>query len=220
MNTTADSSRLDRFRYEYGAEPLHLIATVASLAAAGYAFMRIFENPGTGAVLLWLGAAVVLHDLLALPLYSLLGRIAEESTALTVRPRRRMLLTLNHIRIPAGLSLLLLLISFPLVFGLDRSGYEVTTGLDTDRYLGNWLAITAVLFVASGLHYALRLRHRNVDAPMLRAPQRAAAVEQAAAAPLGLGWRIASRLTLGLLALLGIWVVAAAIVGLLTTFPG
>ena len=222
MSAGTESSRLDRFRYEYGAEPLHLIATLASLAGAGYAFVRIFENPGTGAVLLWFGAAVVLNDLLALPLYSLLGRIAEETAELSVRPRRRMLLTLNHVRIPAGFSLLLLLVSFPLILGLDRSGYESTTGLDTDRYLGNWLAITAVLFAASGLHYALQLRRRNVDAPMLRVPERraAAAAEPPAQAPVGRGWRVASRVTLGLLALLGLWVAAAAIVGLLTSFPG
>ena len=213
-------SRLDRFRYEYGAEPLHLIATVASLAAAGYAFLRIFENPGTGGVLLWFGAAIVLHDLVALPLYSLLGRIAEETTDLAVRPRRRMLLTLNHIRIPAGFSLLLLLISFPLVFEVDPGGYELTTGLDTGRYLGNWLAITAVLFTISGIDYALRLRHRNVDAPMSRAPSSSSDASTPAPPPPGLGWRIGARLTLGLLAVLGAWVVVVAVGGLITTFPG
>jgi hypothetical protein len=214
-------SRLDRFRYEYGAEPLHLIATVASLAAAGYAFLRIFENPGTGGVLLWFGAAIVLHDLVALPLYSLLGRIAEETTDLAVRPRRRMLLTLNHIRIPVAFSLLLLLISFPLVFEVDPGAYELTTGLDTGRYLGNWLAITAVLFTISGIDYALRLRRRNVDAPMIRAPSRRPNDASAPApTPPGLGWRIGARLTLGVLALLGAWVAVVAIGGLITTFPG
>jgi hypothetical protein len=163
----------------------------------------------------------VLHDLVALPLYSLLGRIAEETTDLAVRPRRRMLLTLNHIRIPAGFSLLLLLISFPLVFEVDPDGYALTTGLDTGRYLGNWLAITAVLFTISGIHYALRLRSRNVDAPMIhRASRRPSDASTPAPTPPGLGWRIGARLTLGLLAVLGAWVVVAAVGGLITTFPG
>ena len=63
------------------------------------------------------------------------------------RRGRRALLTLNHIRIPAAFSALLLqLISFPLIFQIDEPRYELTTGLDLDRYLGNWLLITAVMF--------------------------------------------------------------------------
>ncbi len=46
---------------------------------------------------------------------------------------------------------MLLLISFPLVFQIDEPRYELTTGLDLDRYLGNWLLITAALFAISGL---------------------------------------------------------------------
>ncbi len=67
-----------------------------------------------------MGAAIVIHDLIAWPLYTLLMRVAEEGIDATVRPRRRALLTLNHIRIPAAFSLALLLISFPLVFVIDE----------------------------------------------------------------------------------------------------
>ena len=39
-------SRLtDRFRYEYGAQPLHLMVTAASLFLCGYALLRITEIP-------------------------------------------------------------------------------------------------------------------------------------------------------------------------------
>jgi hypothetical protein len=154
VSGSAAPSRIERFRYEYGAPPLHLLAVVASLALAGYAFLRIFENPSTGGVLLWLGLAIISHDLIALPLYSALARIAHIGTHAAVHPRLATL-TLNHIRIPAGLSLLALLVSFPLVFKLEQDGLRETTGLDADRYLGNWLLLVAVLFAGSALIEAM-----------------------------------------------------------------
>lgn len=212
MRPDGETRAADRFRYEYGAEPLHLLATVASLAVAGYAFLRIFENPGTGAVLLWMGGAVVAHDLIALPLYSALLRVAEEGAEAAVRPRRRALLALNHVRIPAALSLLLLAVSLGLILGLDEQRYQLTTGLDTDRYLGNWLLITAALFAASGLAYALKLRRGGTRTALLGAtPAPRTPPPSASRRPL----RIGARLLLVLGALLSAWLAALAAYGLL-----
>ena len=63
---------------------------------------------------------------------------------------------LNHIRVPAFLSLLLLLVYWPLI--RERSGpvYAVTTRLSPGVFLGRWLLVTAVLFAASGLLFAVR----------------------------------------------------------------
>jgi hypothetical protein len=217
-----DASRAEKFRYEYGAGPLHLIAVLASLALALYAILRIFEIPSTGGILLWMGLAIVAHDFIALPLYSLFLRVAEEGVDASVRPRRRALLTLNHIRIPAAMSLLLLLISFPLVFQLDEPRYELTTGLGLDRFLGNWLLITAVLFGVSGLLLALKLRTRAANRPMVAAPppRPAGPVTDADGpvdAPLAL--RIGARITLAGLAVLTVFVVALAIYGAVESFP-
>src|SRR4051794_33698294 len=99
-----DASRSQKFRYEYGAGPLHLIAVIASLALALYAILRIVEIPSTGGILLWMGAAIVAHDFIALPLYSLFLRVAEEGADAAMPTRRRALLLLNHIRIPAAFS--------------------------------------------------------------------------------------------------------------------
>jgi hypothetical protein len=209
-------SRMDRFRYEYGAEPLHLLATLASLAIVAYAFLRIFENPSTGAVLLWLAGAIVFHDFLALPLYSAFLRVAEESTDATVRPRRRGLLTLNHVRVPAALSLLLLLVSLGLVFQLDEQRFQLTTALDTDRYLGNWLLITGVLFALSGLLYALRLRGGRADRPLIG--HREPGPPPPPPEP-GRALRLASRAVLAVGALLALWVAALVIYGLIASFP-
>lgn len=209
------TSRGDRFRYEYGAEPLHLLATVASLAVFAYALLRILELPAAAGILLWLGGAIVAHDLIALPLYSALLRVAEGGAELAIRPRRRALLTLNAVRIPAALSLLLLLISFPLVFRLDARGYELTTGLDPDRYLGSWLLLTAVLFAASGLLAAIRLRGKRARRPM--------SVEESRPAP-PRGFPkgaivVVARGVVVVGALLALWVAALAVYGLLNSFP-
>ena len=210
------ANKLERFRYEYGATPLHLLATLASLAIFAYALLRIFEIPSTGGILLWLGAAIVLHDFIALPLYSLLLRVAEETTDAAIRPRRRALLTLNHVRIPAALSLLLLLISFPLVFEIDEPRYQLTVGegLTLDHYLGNWLAITAVLFAVSGLLYALKLRGGRADRPMRRGESRRPPVR-----PPGRAVVLASRGVLAVGVLLALWVAALAAYGLFSSFP-
>jgi len=215
-----DASRAERFRWEYGAGPLHLIAVLASLAIALYAILRIFEIPSTGGIVLWMGLAIVVHDLIAWPLYTLLMRIAEEGIDATVRPRRRALLTLNHIRIPAAFSLALLLISFPLVFAIDEPYYAATTGLDLDRYLGNWLLISGVMFAVSGLMLALKLRSRAAHRPLVHARERratGAAAAGPAAAPRPLVW--AARATLLVGALFAAWVVALAIYGVIESFP-
>lgn len=208
------ATRIERFRYEYGAPPLHLLATVASLAVFAYALLRIFENPSTGGVLLWLGGAIVAHDLIALPLYSVLLRVAEETTDAAVEPRRRSLLTLNHIRIPAAISLALLLISLPLVFEVAERNYMLTTGLEADRYLGNWFLITAVLFAGSGLLYALKLRSKRS-----RRPMRVRESRQPPIRPPGRAIRWAGRGVLAVGAALAVWVAALVIYGLIANFP-
>ncbi len=212
----ADASRLDRFRYEYGAEPLHLLATVASLAIALYAILRIFEIPSTAGILLWLGAAIVLHDFIALPLYSLFLRVAEEGADAAIEPRRRALLALNHVRIPVAFSAVLLLISFPLVFQIDESRYRLTLGseLSLDRYLGNWLLITAALFAISGLIYAIRLRSKRSKRPMSVRPSRRHPVE-----PPNRALLFAARGVLAIGALFALWVAALAVYGLFNAFP-
>jgi len=207
-------ANLDRFRYEYGAEPLHLLATLSSLAIVGYAILRIFEIPSTLGILLWLVGVILLHDLIAVPLYSLLLRVSEETVDATVRPRRKALLVLNYVRIPAAFSLLLLLICFPLVFQLDEPRYALTTGLDLDRYLGNWLLISGVLFGLSGLLLALRLRGGRAERPMSARPSRRPPAPAAGGA-----MAILSRAVLIAGALLAVWVVALVVYGLLSSFP-
>ena len=209
-------SGLDRFRYEYGAQPLHLIAVVASLLLSGYGLLRINDLDSSLRTVIWIVAAALLHDLLALPFYSVLSRIAHGAAGRAIKSRALMLHALNHVRVPAALSLLLLLVYFPLILQVAPEEYVATTGLEANTYLGRWLLISAAMFLISGIVYALRLR-RGIAEP---GPLLPAAGERESVAPPSLPWRIGARVVLAGSALAIFWVAAALVVGLLTTGIG
>lgn len=150
-----------RFIRWYGSGPLHLLVLIASFALTGYAMVRLFAiQPWQVAV--WFVGAAILHDIILLPLYSL----ADLSALSVLRHRTNRGPTvprINYLRVPAFLSGLLLLVWFPLILGLAVP-YAGDTGLPESVYLGRWLAITGVLFAASALAFALRLRRvRRAD---------------------------------------------------------
>lgn len=147
-----------RFRDLYGASPLHLLAAIASFAIAGYAIFRVFQTPTALGFLVWFGAAIVAHDLVAFPLYSLLNLVATSSLGGTGGSDSELRVpALNHLRVPALLSGLALLLFFPLVLGLSADNYVEDTGVEIGVFLSRWLALVAVLFAGSGLIYAVRL---------------------------------------------------------------
>jgi hypothetical protein len=201
----------DRFRYEYGAGPLHLLAVAASLLLAGYGLLRITELPSPGRILIWIVAAALLHDLVALPLYSLLNRIAHGAADRVIESRAAAVLALNHVRVPAGLSLLLLVVYLPLILRFAPDEYAATTGRSVDPYLGRWLLISGALFLVSGILYALRLR-RGAAEPAL--PPAAEKAEEAMAGDDSLGWRIWTWVWVAAAGLAILWVAAALVVGL------
>jgi hypothetical protein len=146
---------LSFFRREYGAGPLHLLAVLTTMAVAGYALARVFDlvaDPGR--VVLWLGGAIVAHDLILLPAYVLVGALA----ASAVQPKSRLrIAALNHLRAPALLSGLLGLVWYPLIAAEAPGTYARASGLSVDVYRDRWLIATAVLFGASALLLAMRL---------------------------------------------------------------
>jgi len=107
--------------------------------------------------------AIVAHDLVLLPLYSLAERIAARLTRATATPARAGALALNHVRVPVMIAGLLFLL-FPSILGRNE-GYTAASGLDGDVYLGRWLALTGALFVLSGLLYAVRRGRSRVACP-------------------------------------------------------
>ena len=89
------------------------------------------------AVVAWFLGAVIGHDLLLMPLYS----IADRSAMAAVRRREPQLPAtpwINYMRVPAALSGLLLLVWFPLILRL-QSPYHASTTLSADPYVWHWL---------------------------------------------------------------------------------
>jgi hypothetical protein len=142
----------------YGAGPLHLLALLGSFALAGYAAIRFVPANPIG-VAAWFVAGVVGHDLVLLPLYSLL----DLGAAAVLRHRPASLpagSSINHLRVPVILSGLLFLMFLPLILRLPP-GFEHITGRPVTPYLSHWLLVTAALFAGSALLLAYRLRPRS-----------------------------------------------------------
>src|SRR6516225_8755560 len=139
----------------YGANPLHLLALLGCFALAGYAAAQLVPSRPLG-VAVWFLGAVVAHDLLLVPLYSL----ADRSATAAIRHRAPALPTIgwiNYLRVPAALSGLLLLVWFPLILRL-RTRYQASTTLSPAPFLWHWLAVTGALFLLSAAALAVRIR--------------------------------------------------------------
>jgi hypothetical protein len=142
----------------YGANPLHLLALLGSFALAGYAASLLVPSHPV-AVAVWFLGAVAGHDLLLMPLYSL----ADRSALAAIRHRAARLPAvpwINYLRVPAGLSALLLLVWFPLILRL-HTNYQASTTLSPDPFLWHWLGVTGTLFLLSAALLALRLRRAH-----------------------------------------------------------
>lgn len=143
-----------RIRALYGAGPVHLVAMAICYPIALYAALRLLAVQPRATAGWFIGAAVG-HDLLLLPAYVLLD------SALVATWRRRPTLGgrtwLNHVRWPVAISLLLLLVFAPEIFGIDHTVYERASGLAPVGYLGRWGEVSATLFALSALAFAVRL---------------------------------------------------------------
>ena len=141
-------------RRGYGATSVHLAAHVAALALAAYALLQLVDVRSAGNVFLWLIGAVLLHDFVLLPLYGALDRAGQ-----ALAGERRW--AVNHLRVPAALSGLLLLVYFPLILGLSDGNVARVSAVEPGGYAGRWLLVTGLLFAASAALVAVRLRHRK-----------------------------------------------------------
>jgi hypothetical protein len=149
------------FKRSYGASPLHLVGHLAAFAIAAFAFAQVLGGSAPINFLFWFVGAALLHDVVFLPVYSVLDRVAHGFVR-RVDPRPHdapgRVPVVNHVRAPALISGLLLLVYFPLILGSAGKTYYAATGHHLHGYVRNWLLITAALFLASALVYALRLR--------------------------------------------------------------
>jgi hypothetical protein len=136
-------------RDRYGASPLHLLAHLAALALAAWALLQALDLGGAERIVLWLVAAVVLHDLVLWPAYTTLERLAR---------RGRPVGWANYVRIPVGVSALLLLVFFPVMCDKGERTYMRVSGESWEGYTARWLLVSAALFVAAGALYLARSR--------------------------------------------------------------
>jgi len=145
------------WRRLYGESPLHMLAQLAAFAIAVYAFSQILKPASTQtlSLILWFVGGALLHDLVFVPIYlvlDLVARLGLQDHAL------RRVRAINHVRFPLAMSFVMFLTCFPLILARAPGNYFRAGGQSEPDYLGRWLAITAVLFTASALAYAVRLR--------------------------------------------------------------
>lgn len=147
---------MTEFRRGYGAAPWHLLLLLGCFAVTGWIALRLSGEPTAGRMLLWFLGAVVVHDLILFPVYALADRALRAGMG---RPDRRS--ALNHVRVPALASGLLLLVYLPGILGLGGDTYTAASGLTPQPLLARWLAVSAAIFAVSAMLYALRRRRRR-----------------------------------------------------------
>jgi hypothetical protein len=146
------------FRRRYGRGPIHALLVLASFTFALWALARVLGTLSDPIrFVVWFLGAIVAHDLILFPLYTLLGLVAGR-TLTAPGPSRLRIAALNHLRVPVLLSGLLLLVWFPLILEESPAAYRRVSGMSTDVYLGRWLLLSAALFAGSALLFAVRVR--------------------------------------------------------------
>ncbi|MBE1467408.1 hypothetical protein [Kibdelosporangium phytohabitans] len=126
------------------------MALLASFVLTGYVVVHIVAEPDLSRMLLWFAAAVIGHDLILFPMYTLADHAARH-----LLPRRRLPM-LNYLRVPALASGLLLLVFLPGIIRQGADTYLAATGQTQEPFLYRWLLLTAIFFTASAIVYALR----------------------------------------------------------------
>ena len=168
--TTRGRTITSRIRHWYGANPLHLLALLAAFALAGYAVRAVIAAGQIRGFAIWFAVAIIGHDLLLFPLYSLADLSVQRLLPWRGpgnQPRQAPPgpvpgpPLINYVRIPVAFSLLILMAFFPLILGLSEPEYHRASGLTTQPYLWRWLAVTGALFAGSAVIYARRWRRAS-----------------------------------------------------------
>jgi hypothetical protein len=127
------------------------LANLLLLPLCAWALVTVFDVSSAKAsmgIATWLLAAAIVHDMIVLPLYSGADRAARSTLGAAV----------NYVRVPAGLSLLMLLVFWGTIAGKGEGAYHGVSGRSYEGYALRWLLVSAALFAGSGLLYLLRRR--------------------------------------------------------------
>jgi hypothetical protein len=151
-----------RFRSVYGSNPLHLLTLVAGFALFGYVLATVepatLWNPDTWwqSIAVWFAAAIIANDLVLFPLYAAVDRILCATNH--IRPKGETTVSvLNHVRVPALGTALTLMVFLPGIIEQGAPAYVAATGQTQEPFLARWLLLTAAMFAASAVVYAVRL---------------------------------------------------------------
>ena len=125
--------------------PVHFLAHGALFALFGWVVLQLVDARESFNMLAWFVLAIVLHELVLLPFYSALDRLALAGRGSAI----------NYARVPAALSGLLLLLFFPQILGRNEDSFARVAGESPEGYLERWLIVTGVLFAASLALYVL-----------------------------------------------------------------
>jgi hypothetical protein len=125
---------------------MRVLAHLILLPIAGWALLTVLDFRAADNVVVWLVAAVIIHDLILLPVYSGLDRVARFAVGDAI----------NYIRVPGGISLLMLLVFWSTIRGKGDGAFHYVSGLHYDGYAQRWLLVTAGLFALSGALYLAR----------------------------------------------------------------
>jgi hypothetical protein len=149
---------LNGFRRVYGSHPLHLLTLAAGFALFGYVIATIrpetLWNPNVWwqSIAVWFAAAIIAHDLVLFPVYALADRLLS-----TTRRPVANVPVLNYIRVPALGAALTLVVFLPGIIEQGAPTYLAATGQTQEPFLGRWLLLTAVMFAASAIAFAIKL---------------------------------------------------------------
>ncbi len=147
--TSVDDTFVPRgpFRRRYGAAWWHLVALLGCFALTAYAVSRLLgELPVLLRIGIWFVGAAVVWDLLLGPALAGGDRVLRRVLGRSA---------LNHVRVPALVSLLLLAVWLPVIAQRSEQVFRTKAGLTQDPFLGRWLVITAALFAGSAVLYGL-----------------------------------------------------------------
>jgi hypothetical protein len=174
----------DRLRRAYGARLLHLVGLIAVIGVSAYAVVQVAGRPDFRAMAIWFLGAVIAHDLVFLPAYSVANRLS--ASAGPVRRRGRgALLVLNHLRAPIALATILFILFYPSILQRSEGGFLSNAGYGTDPFPDRWVWASVAILAASLLLLAASTARRQrrsgpgavADGASARAGQAAEGVE-------------------------------------------
>jgi hypothetical protein len=150
------------FKDAYGSNPFHLLLLLAMAALAGFAVLHWLHAPTPVRLLVWFAAAVIAHDLIAFPIYTgvdhlLIRAVAGKDPGPVISRWRRA--GINHLRVPTMISVLLLIMWYPIILKRSDGPYFHASGQHQDRGLTNWLLVVAILYGTSLVIFLGRLAY-------------------------------------------------------------